>query len=200
MGVRAVSLHDADLLAPDERLFTTSMSDVRRAEFASGRALLRDLTGAAGPIMRRPNRAPDLPAGVVGSLSHDRRYAVAVITRRSDVSAIGIDVEPTGGAALSDAEATLIVRADDVVPSALAAFVMKEATYKAWSVLGGPMLEHHDVRVAHDDGRFEATVLDPSAPSPQTTFTGTLVRTSDYWIALVISATDTASQARRPGV
>ena len=52
--------------------------------------------------------------------------------------------------------AELVVRSDDIVPDALTAFVAKEAAYKAWSVLGGEMLEHHDVNVIVEGDRYRA--------------------------------------------
>lgn len=128
----------------------------RRAEFATGRAVLRSVLGRDVEILRRPNGAPDLPADRAGSLAHDRGVVVAVVAPVAEVAAIGIDVEPDGP--LESGVAELVVRPDDVVPDPLTAFVAKEATYKAWSWLGGGMLEHHDVRVEVHGVRFTADV------------------------------------------
>src|ERR1700738_2063745 len=57
---------------------------------ASGRGW--DITDAP---YRGPRRGGGLaPRGVIGSLTHDARVAMAAVGRSCDVGAIGIDVEP----------------------------------------------------------------------------------------------------------
>ncbi len=126
----------------------------RQAEFATGRCLLRTLIGGDVEILRAPSGAPVLPAGSVGSLAHDHELVIAAVAPSDAVQAIGIDVEPVQE--LEARVAELVVRSDDIVPDALTAFVAKEAAYKAWSVLGGEMLEHHDVKVVVEGGRYRA--------------------------------------------
>src|SRR5450830_13079 len=50
------------------------------------------LTGCALP--KATSGAPIWPTGVVGSLSHDSRVAVAAVGRRRDFSALEINIEP----------------------------------------------------------------------------------------------------------
>lgn len=126
----------------------------RRAEFATGRSLLRALLNDDVEILRSPSGAPLLPPGSVGSLTHDDGIAVGVISRSAVFSAVGVDIEPL--ADLSDGVRDLVVRDDDVTPDPLSAFVGKEAAYKAWSALGGQMLEHHDVQVIIDGPHYRA--------------------------------------------
>ena len=95
--------------------------------------------------------APTWPNGVVGSLAHDDRVAVAAVGRSRDVGAIGIDVEPAEllPAELLDMVATPLERlkiADDPYGGRLL-FVAKEAVYKAVYSLDRTFLEHHDVEV-----------------------------------------------------
>ncbi|MGB7880501.1 MAG: hypothetical protein WBL31_17180, partial [Ilumatobacteraceae bacterium] len=61
-------------------------------------------------------------------------------------------------------------------------FVLKEAAYKAWSSLGGRMLEHRDVSVRfdHRSGDFAATIL-----SDGVEFTGRYVMVENRHLALV---------------
>lgn len=186
VGVQRISLSDVERLARSELGLTTGMVDVRRAEFASGRALLHRLLGIDDPILRASNGAPSFPPGVVGSLAHDREFAIGIVTHRPDVATIGVDLEPVAADTLTDEEAAIIVRGDDSVPGPLAAFVMKEAAYKAWSSLGGPMIDHHDVRIDHDGDEFRATVLVDPPPALPTEFTGRLTRTTRHWLALVV--------------
>lgn len=126
----------------------------RQAEFATGRSLMRSLLGRDVEILRAATGAPVLPPDVVGSLAHDRDVAVGVVAEAASLRAVGIDVEPLHE--IEHRVAELIVRPDDVTPDALTAFVAKEAAYKAWSVLGGEMLEHHDVNLIVESGRYWA--------------------------------------------
>lgn len=189
-GVRRISDSDRRRLAAAERALTDGMSDARRGEFASGRALLHDLIGTSDPILRSAEGAPILPSGFRGTLAHDRTHVVAAVTTRSDVSAIGIDIEPTADNELSVDEAALIVRPDDRAKHPLQAFVAKEATYKAWSSLGGHLLDHHEVHILVDNDGFRATVRAGRAggrPAPVAdTFDGVLGGMPHHRLALVV--------------
>ena len=149
VGVRPIRHSDEIALSDAERDLVASANAKRRAEFATGRALLRSMLGAELEILQLGNRAPRLPDAWVGSLAHDREYAVAMIAPAIDLLAVGIDVEPVD--AVDESTAREVLRADDEMPDATAAFVAKEAAYKAWSGLGAPMLEHHDVSVRMTD-------------------------------------------------
>lgn len=151
---------------------------VRRAEFSTGRMLLRRLIGRDVEILRSENGAPALPDDVVGSLAHDRGLAVAAVGTAHAVRAVGVDVEPIQE--LDPAVAEMVVRLDDVVPDPITAFVAKEAAYKAWSVLGGEMLDHHDVRVVADGGGYTAE-LDGTM-----TVRGEIGRAAGRVVALVV--------------
>lgn len=168
-----------DGLSVRESALVERAVSARRAEFATGRMLLRRLLDTDDEIVRLPNGAPQLPPGRVGSLAHDRGVAVGVVSSTDVVAAIGIDVEPDEP--LDRPVADLVVRADDVVPDPLAAFVAKEAVYKTWSCLGGGMLEHHDVRVVFDGSRFEAEVRDGP------TIGGRLGRSDGRVVAVAVS-------------
>jgi 4'-phosphopantetheinyl transferase EntD len=156
-GVRLISSCDLERLDPRERSFVESAVSSRQREFASGRALLHDVLGSSEPVLVTPTRAPLFPPGVVGSLAHDREVAVAIVGRSERARAVGVDVEPA--VPLDQALVEIIVRDDDEVDDAHLAFTAKEAAYKAWSSMGGGILDHHDVRVRFDDDHFVATVL-----------------------------------------
>jgi 4'-phosphopantetheinyl transferase EntD len=129
----------------------------RRVEFATGRALLRELLDTGDAIGVLASRAPALPDGWVGSLAHDPEVAVAVVAPAGRYGALGVDVEATG--AMDVDETAIVLRPDEAGLDARLAFTLKEAAYKAWSGLGGRLLDHHDVRLAvGDDGAFAATV------------------------------------------
>ena len=143
-GVRRVSDLEDQLFA-EELAAVAAASPQRRHQFATGRVLLREVIGHDGPIPMAADRRMVLPPGVVASLAHDDRIAVAVAASSSALVGLGVDVEPL--ADLDADEAALIIRPDDEVDDPLVAFVAKEAAYKAWSRPGRPILDHHDVRL-----------------------------------------------------
>lgn len=69
----------------------------RRAEFVAGRLCARDALhglGATSTTVRRgDDRAPEWPAGFIGSISHSGDYAFAAVARMSDARSLGLDVE-----------------------------------------------------------------------------------------------------------
>jgi 4'-phosphopantetheinyl transferase EntD len=177
-GVRTITAGDVDRLHPVERAVVERVVDVRRHEFATGRVLLRSLLGVDGPIPVGPSRAPVLPDGVVGSLAHDRQLAVAAVTADPRVAALGIDVE--GDAPLDAGMARIILRPDEAGLDAHLAFCLKEAAYKAWSTLGGRMLDHHDVRLGLAGNGFTAEL------DARLTVRGRFTRVGARWLALVV--------------
>jgi 4'-phosphopantetheinyl transferase EntD len=155
IGHRVISAGDEHALLPEEALaFATSVVKVRRASGAA-RIVARDLLARLGhggcALPKCSGGAPTWPNGVVGSMAHDDRVAVAAVGRSRDVGAIGIDVEPAEllPAELLDMVATPLERlkiADDPYRGRLL-FVAKEAVYKAVYPLDRTFLEHHDVEV-----------------------------------------------------
>ncbi|MEO5899478.1 MAG: 4-phosphopantetheinyl transferase [Ilumatobacteraceae bacterium] len=183
VGVRRIHARDLDGMLPDEAAAVAAAVPKRRREFASGRALLRELIGDDGAIRALASRAPSLPAGVRGSLAHDDTWAVAVITREPLIAALGVDVEPVG--LLAEDVAALILRPEESGLDAHLAFTLKEAAYKAWSGLGGRMLDHHDVVVTLDGHRFEARIV-----TDDVLVGGTWTTACGRWLAIVaVSAT-----------
>jgi 4'-phosphopantetheinyl transferase EntD len=180
VGSRLIDTADVASLHDVERQAVARAVAKRRNEFATGRALLRELLGWDGPIGVAASRAPLLPAGWRGSLAHDHRLAVAAVTADGAIGAVGIDVEPA--TPLPAEMADIILRADERELDAHLAFTLKEAAYKAWSSLGGGMLDHHDVRLQLAGGRFTATVL-----RSRTVLEGRFTPAGDRWVAVVLS-------------
>jgi 4'-phosphopantetheinyl transferase EntD len=103
-------------------------------------------------LPRTSGGAPAWPPGVVGSLAHDSRVAVAAVGMGRDVGAIGIDVEPAESLPpeLLDLVATPQERlrlGDDPYQGRLL-FVAKEAVYKAVYPLDQTFLDHQDVQIS----------------------------------------------------
>ncbi|MFL6798165.1 MAG: 4'-phosphopantetheinyl transferase [Xanthobacteraceae bacterium] len=161
IGQRAIAAGDERRLLPAELpMLARSVEKVRRASGAA-RALARELLVPLGhegwPILKAQAGAPIWPPGIVGSLAHDDKIAMAALARRDDVAGLGIDVEP---AEMLPADVLELVttaqerrRISDDPCGGRLIFVAKEAVYKAVYPLDRIFLEHHDVEVSLHDGK-----------------------------------------------
>ncbi|MET0471606.1 MAG: 4'-phosphopantetheinyl transferase superfamily protein, partial [Xanthobacteraceae bacterium] len=139
VGHRLISPGDEHALLKEEApALAASVVKVRRASGAArivARQLLAQLGYANCALPKGPTGAPVWPAGIVGSLAHDSRVAVAAVGMRADVGALGIDVEPAEclPSELLDLVVTPQERLnlDDDVYRGRLLFVAKEAVYKA---------------------------------------------------------------------
>ena len=133
-----------------------AVTAVRRASGAArivAKALLAEL--GAPPEVELPrsaSRAPPWPPGFVGSLAHDREFAVAAVAPPASILGVGIDVEPRLPLPeeLLDMIATPGEREQlkgDLI-SARLLFCIKEAVFKATNPVDGVFLEHPDVEVS----------------------------------------------------
>ena len=157
VACRRIALGDEFALTPAElRPMERAVASVRRASGAAriaAKGLLAELGAPPGvELPRSASRAPRWPPGFVGSLAHDRDFAVAAVAPAASILGVGIDVEPPLPLPedLLDMIATPSERAElkgDLV-SARLLFCMKEAVYKATNPIDGVFLEHHDVEVS----------------------------------------------------
>lgn len=96
LSVERLAMH-AEGLEALESLAVASANLKRRCEFAAGRAAARralEEIGVHGAIIPAgADRAPMWPAGTVGSISHAKDLAVAVVALTSMCRAIGVDIE-----------------------------------------------------------------------------------------------------------
>jgi 4'-phosphopantetheinyl transferase EntD len=137
-------------LHPDEAAFVHASPAARRATFIGGRVALRaalaafdaDVGSGASPMLSTPRGAPALPPGFVGSVSHKRELAVAIVARAEPTprSTLGIDVEipralrtDISTRVLTPAERAAVAALDPAARDAevLYRFAAKEAIYKA---------------------------------------------------------------------
>ncbi|WP_162618354.1 4'-phosphopantetheinyl transferase family protein [Salinicola socius] len=83
-----------DLPLP-ERLRTAAAK--RRAEFLAGRLSARhalaELTGSSSTPAQDAERLPEWPAGTLGSITHSRGLAAAVVASRPNFQSVGLDAE-----------------------------------------------------------------------------------------------------------
>jgi 4'-phosphopantetheinyl transferase EntD len=173
----AVGAAPAPLFAGEEVLVAQA-GEKRRGEFAAGRAAARaalaQIGAPAGPILACDRGGPIWPPGVVGSISHTDRWAIAVASER--LQALGVDLESDD--ALDRALAEIVCRPEERRPDADLArrgidaaklrFVAKEAFYKAVFPRARRFLDFEDVCICFDlaADRFDARFVGVSDGGP----------------------------------
>jgi 4'-phosphopantetheinyl transferase EntD len=155
-GHRVISQGDELALLHEEIDSLSFPAIERRRASGAARRVARGLMNSMGfaglPILRSTFGAPIWPAGVIGSMAHDDRIAVAAVgLRRRDLDAVGIDIEPALPLPMDMVEliATPGERrtiADNPVGAKLL-FAIKEAVYKAAYPLDHEFLDFHDIEV-----------------------------------------------------
>ncbi len=152
---RLIARGDEYALLNDEvSRFRRSAVEVQRASGSArivARGLLDQLGHKAAALPKSPAGPPIWPKGVLGSLAHDSRVAVAAIANSGKLRGIGIDVEPAEAlpSNLLDLVTTALERRamhSDPYGGRLF-FVAKEAVYKAVFPLDGGFLNHQEVEI-----------------------------------------------------
>lgn len=164
-------------LFPEEEALMDRAVDKRRREFATGRSCARTALTALGidpaPIMAGEGRAPQWPAGIVGSITHCDGYRAAAVARACDVPTVGLDAEPHAVLPSGVLDAISLPGERERLRALAAAepgicwdrllFCAKEATYKAWFPLARRWLgfDEADVVINPADRSFETRLLVP---------------------------------------
>lgn len=162
----------AGLLWPAEAVAMGRARPTRLAEFTAGRVAARaamvtlGLSPAAVPM--GADRAPQWPAGIVGSISHGGGVCIALVARHDAVQALGLDIEPDDplpadiiDEVLSPAERAAIIALSATAQGKQARLVFsaKEAVYKAIYPRCRTVLGFDAMAVAvAEGGRFSATL------------------------------------------
>lgn len=147
-------------LFPRESSHAATFAPERRREFAWGRqcarAALKGLGFSAMEVPVGPSREPVWPAGVCGSISHASSAWAAAAALRSDLHALGLDIDTDDP--LPEGAAEEIVRRDEHSSSAprgmpvelweKVVFSAKESVFKAWFPITGSWLGFLDCRIA----------------------------------------------------
>jgi 4'-phosphopantetheinyl transferase EntD len=171
-------------LRPEEAVAVEAAVASRRAEFASGRVLLRRLLDVDVAIPAAVDRCPVLPAGVTASVAHDAGLVIVAVAR-DDRFTIGVDLERSG--VVDEALAPVVLRTDESGLDPTVAFCAKEAVYKSWSMAGGRFLEHQDVRIAIDGEMIRAEVISPRRDDPSLLFSGGWTSVCGRCVVLVVA-------------
>jgi 4'-phosphopantetheinyl transferase EntD len=151
-------------LTPTEAMIVERASAKRRSDFSTGRycarqALLR-LKNVSPEIIQGKGKEPIWPNGIVGSISHSKKIAGAVVALQHDVLAIGMDIETIGGVKpemwdliFHKAEQKLIQnKQGDQSYWATLLFSLKESFYKMQYPLTGQFLDFSDVVISETNG------------------------------------------------
>jgi 4'-phosphopantetheinyl transferase EntD len=155
IGHRVISQGDELALLPEEMASLSFPAIERRRASGAARRVARELMNSMGfaglPILRSTSGAPIWPAGVVGSMAHDDRIAVAAVGLRRDLDAIGIDIEPAAPLQPDILELIVTPRERRAIANnplgAKLLFAIKEAVYKAAYPLDHEFLDFHDIEV-----------------------------------------------------
>ena len=146
----------------------------REREFASGRAAARAALATLGyPAARIPmsaDRAPCWPQGATGSITHSATACLAAAARMTDLTALGLDLEPDRPLA-EDLWDTVLLPAEraalpgsDAGRQAMLIFSAKEAAYKAQFPLSRCLFGFDMLQVSVAPGMFTATFRHPAGP------------------------------------
>jgi len=148
-----------------ERELVARAVPARRDELFTGRTLARAALGALGvtpgPIGRRPDRSPDWPEGVIGSITHtDGLCSVVVVKpdatagRGSEPAVVGVGLDAEVDARLDEAVTRRVVTPAEqarlglrTADDAVVVFSVKEAVFKALNPVSGVWLELDDLEV-----------------------------------------------------
>jgi 4'-phosphopantetheinyl transferase EntD len=169
-GVFGAEMEDVGqpvLLPPEEEILVAKAAGKRSREFALGRACARlalEQLGHHGMVIGKANDgAPCWPGGVVGSITHAKGYAAALVGDARQFSGIGVDAERLDGVTeelwprLFDAAESRYLSSLSGAARSLAAtlfFSAKESCYKAWAIKGA--LPFRDIHITMEEDGFTA--------------------------------------------
>ncbi len=155
-----------------EELFVERAVEQRVKHFSTGRLCakkaLESLNITDVEILMNEDKAPVWPEGVVGSISHSKSMAGAVVAFANKVSSIGLDIETIGGVNpdmwdmlfLASEQAFLQqFTGDKLTFYTTLLFSGKEAFYKFQHPLTKTFLDFTDVAMNLIEGQFEIAVL-----------------------------------------
>jgi 4'-phosphopantetheinyl transferase EntD len=153
-------------LHPEEERHVAQAGEKRRRDFALGRACARAalscLDQGDAVIAMGEKGAPVWPAGIVGSITHTKGYAAAIVGDARGFEGIGVDAERVGGVGedlwprlFTGSERDQLMAQENRAAAATLFFSAKEAAYKAWMLEGA--LGFRDIHIALEDGGFTAS-------------------------------------------
>ncbi|MDX8480280.1 4'-phosphopantetheinyl transferase [Mesorhizobium sp. VK24D] len=159
-GCRLIRAGDEQYLLPAEGASIATRERRARAATGAGRRIAHELLRRSGcadvTVLRGALGSPIWPAGIVGSIAHDEKLAVAAVAGADTVRSVGIDIEPVLPLP-PDLRPIVITPQDrlgDLDPGigGRILFAAKEAVYKASFPLDGRVLGFEDIAVDFESG------------------------------------------------
>ncbi|MDA3628855.1 4'-phosphopantetheinyl transferase superfamily protein [Saccharopolyspora sp. WRP15-2] len=161
-------------LFPEEEAIIARAVGKRRREFTTGRWCAREALSRIGvapePLVSDERRAPQWPAGTIGSITHCSGYRAAVVAHQAKVQSLGIDAEPHEALPKGVLDVVSLPAERAQVAELSAArpelrwdrilFSCKETVYKTWYPITREWLGFEDARLdLRLDGTFTAHLL-----------------------------------------
>jgi 4'-phosphopantetheinyl transferase EntD len=146
----------------------------RQREFMAGRICARCALAQLGiedfPLLRREDRTPVWPPGIVGSIAHAGSYCGVAVAREVDIASVGLDVECYADIKQdlwkqfckeTEISRMLALPSSDRQRLAALIFSAKESVYKCQYPITNQWLGFHDVEILASLGMddFEARFL-----------------------------------------
>jgi len=158
-------------VALPERLATAALE--RKIHYLAGRSCARDAMGELSPPHRDvpvptgESREPLFPEGIVGTVSHTKRYAAAAVAHASRFRGLGVDVERwmkidapprLAGHVTVPGELTHLLETTGFLPheALTLVFSAKESVYKAFFGAVRRYFGFHDARITRVEERSGA--------------------------------------------
>jgi 4'-phosphopantetheinyl transferase EntD len=162
-AVRMIRSSDAGFLTPAEMAQCSGAIDKVRQQRGAARHLARslmvELGAPASDVLRAPSGAPQWPAEVVGSISHDDTTAAVVMALACHGLSLGVDVEPDEPLPCElvplIASPSELADAGEALADLRLLFAIKEAVFKAVFPQDGQFLDFQDVSVDVEAGTAE---------------------------------------------
>lgn len=156
-----------DLLFPEEKLLTKKFESPRINSFCSGRYCAHKCLDEFGihstAVLMKKNGAPQWPDGFVGSISHSKKYAGAVVANKESYQSIGFDIEEVNRIQ-PDIWHLLFTKGEQLFLSkhtlheqqvlATIFFSIKESFYKFSSGLTSDFIDFLDVEVIKNNNSY----------------------------------------------
>ncbi|MBW4891623.1 4'-phosphopantetheinyl transferase superfamily protein [Mucilaginibacter sp. HMF5004] len=161
-----------EVLTAREKALIEHSAEQRIKHFSTGRFCAKQALNKAGiadgEILVGESREPLWPEGIVGSISHSKQMAGAVVAATGKIFSVGLDIETIGGVRRDmwdmlftpSEQQFLNSHADDELALyTTILFSGKEAFYKFQHPLTKTFLDFTDVEMSFVNGRFWLKVI-----------------------------------------
>ncbi|MDB5122580.1 MAG: putative Phosphopantetheinyl transferase [Mucilaginibacter sp.] len=157
----------AEALTPAEKALIQKAAVKRQNDFSTGRYCAREALGRFGisdaEILMGEVKEPLWPKGFVGSISHSKTLAGAIVAKIDDIAAIGLDIETIGGVSRDTWDMLFVANEqaflntlDDNEQALFATliFSFKEAFYKLQYPITKQYLDFKEAELHYADNDF----------------------------------------------